>query len=252
MRSMKLIIENFNKFLTEQENKKKLFILVGPPSVGKSHWIEKTFENKPYIISRDDIAEEVAGNYSSPDGTPWSYDDLFIPPPKGSKLGEVDENYGRVIRSPKWMRKWQPLSYSKVKRANDVIQQKFMERVRGAIPSNQDIVVDMTNMTAAARLRAMDAIKGSEQDYKKVAVVFDFEDSEEIIKRVAVKRQNDLKKQGKAKTIPPHVLDRMFKSFEEVKDSEGFDEIISVDNREALRRLVDNDEESSTSDGEVR
>ena len=236
---MKLIMENFNKFLENDRGKKNLFILVGPPSVGKSHWIEKTFENKPYIISRDDIAEEVAKDYSTPSGTPWSYDDLFIPPPKGSKLGEVDENYGKVIRSPEWMREWQPLSYSRVKEANDAIQQKFMERVAGAIPSDQDIVVDMTNMTTPARLKAMEAIKGSEQDYKKIAVVFEFKDAEEIIKRVAVKRQREAKKQGKAKTIPMHVMDRMFKSFQEIKDSEGFDEVISVDNREALKALID-------------
>jgi len=251
MRDMKLIIENFNRFLTEKEEKKKLFILVGPPSVGKSYWIEKTFENKPYIISRDDIADEVARNYSAPDGTPWSYDDLFIPPPKGSKLGDIDKNYGRVIRSPPWMRKWQPLSYSKIKKANDVIQQKFVERVGGAVPSGQDIVVDMTNMTTPARLRAMEAIKSEEQDYKKIAVVFEFKDSEEIIKRVAVKRQKDSKKQGKAKTIPLHVIDRMFKSFQEIKDSEGFDEIISVDNREALKLLIDKEAEAKTSDDEV-
>ena len=50
---------------------KTIWVLVGPPSVGKSTWINKTFgESKPYIINRDDIAEKVAEEYG------WTYDDI--------------------------------------------------------------------------------------------------------------------------------------------------------------------------------
>ena len=46
---------------------KKIYVLVGPPSVGKSTWIKNTFtDTKPYIINRDDLAEQVAEPYHSP------------------------------------------------------------------------------------------------------------------------------------------------------------------------------------------
>ena len=38
------------------ETRKNIFVLVGPPSVGKSTWIRNHFgDDNPYIINRDDI-----------------------------------------------------------------------------------------------------------------------------------------------------------------------------------------------------
>ena len=38
----------------------RIFVLVGPPSVGKSTWIKNTFRDTiPYVINRDDIVEQV-------------------------------------------------------------------------------------------------------------------------------------------------------------------------------------------------
>jgi len=43
---------------------KKIFVLIGPPSVGKSTWINNFFSDvSPFIINRDDIAESVASQY---------------------------------------------------------------------------------------------------------------------------------------------------------------------------------------------
>jgi predicted AAA+ superfamily ATPase len=76
---MKVLLENWKRFLNEeQEERKKIFVLVGPPSVGKSTWIKGTFEEAPYIINRDDIVEQVASEYG------WTYDDLFVSPPARS------------------------------------------------------------------------------------------------------------------------------------------------------------------------
>ena len=89
---MKLILENWNKFINEAEEtgaQKNIFVLVGPPSTGKSHWREQTFKGKdpPYVINRDDIATAVAGTMG------WTYDDLFVgpaavPPPGGIQVDE--------------------------------------------------------------------------------------------------------------------------------------------------------------------
>ena len=43
---------------------------------------------------------------------------------------------------------------------------------------------------------------------------------------------------GKSKTIPDAAFDRMFAAYMDVEPSEGFDEIINVDNREMLKKLA--------------
>lgn len=230
--SYKLILEKWNRFVNEaQEGKKKIFVLVGPPSVGKSTWIKNTFKQDPYIINRDDLVEQTAEEYG------WTYDDLFVSPPEGSKEGDEDQKYGTVVKSPSFMT-WQPLSYDKVLEANNKVHSLFTDRVSSAVPSGKDIVVDMTNMNAGARKGAMNAIKGSEDLYEKIAVVFQFEGAEEHIKAVAAKRAEAAKRAGKSKTIPAAAFDRMFKAFQAVSKDEGFDQIVSVDNREMLSKLA--------------
>lgn len=233
---MKLTKQKLYKLIREAmyenaESRKKIFVLVGPPSVGKSHWIKNSGIENPYIINRDDIVNEVAGEMG------WTYDDLFYPPPKEAQLGEKSDKYGTVVKSPSWMG-WQPLSYDKVLQANNQVQTRFTSRVSGAAPSGRDIIIDMTNMNARARTGALDAIKGAEENYEKIAVVFKFKGAEEIIKKVAAKRAEEARKEGKSKTIPPEAFDRMFGAFQKVESSEDFDEVISVDNIKALRQIV--------------
>jgi len=236
-RKMKLILENWNKFINEAEEElatNKIFVLVGPPSVGKSHWLKETFkEEMPYIINRDDIVTDVAKSLG------WTYDDLFVPPEQEAQEGDTDEKYGTVVPSPPYMT-WQPLSYDKVLAANNQVHKIFTQRVAGAQPSGKDIVVDMTNMNAGARSGALKAIEGAaEGDYEKIAVVFKFEGAEDIIKKVAAKRAAQAREEGESKTIPPAAFDRMFKAFQTVDaGSEGFDEVVDVDNRAVLQQLA--------------
>ncbi len=231
---MKLLMENWRKYLTEQEAaaNKKIYVLVGPPSVGKSTWIKNTFQQEhPYTINRDDIVEKIASAHG------WTYDDMFMLPPAGSNEGDVSQKYGTVVKSPAYMT-WAPLSYDKVLDANNQVAAEFNARVTGA-KGQQNIVVDMTNMNAAARKGALKAIEGAEHEYHKVAVVFNFQGAEEIIKKVAAKRAAEAQAAGKSKTIPDAAFDRMFKSFQQVdKEGEGFDEVVSVDNIAALKKQV--------------
>jgi len=241
---MKLILENWNKFINEAEEtgaQKNIFVLVGPPSSGKTHWREETFAGKeePYVINRDNIAKDVA------DSLGWTYDDLFAPPEQEAQEGDTDEKYGTVVKSPPYMT-WQPLSYDKVVDANNKVHSIFTKTVAAARPSGKDIVVDMTNMNAGARKGALSAIEGADAGaYRKIAVVFKFEGAEEIIKAVAAKRAAKAKERGESKTIPPEVFDRMFKAFQTVDPSEGFDEVVSVDNIEGLQRYLDEPEQQS-------
>jgi hypothetical protein len=218
----------------EEENnidKRKIYVLVGPPSVGKSTWIKSTFADiQPYVISRDNIVEQVADNLG------WTYDDLFVAPPQGSQLGDYDEKYGEVIKSPSYM-SWQPLSFSKVLEANNQVHLSFTKLVSNAVNSEKDIVVDMTNMTAGARKNALKAIEGNESFFEKIAVVFPFEGAEDIIIDVARKRAEAAKRMGKSKTLPDSVMRKMFASFQNVSPEEGFDKVVQQDNRELLSTL---------------
>ena len=96
----------------------------------------------------------------------------------------------------------------------------------------------MTNMTSGARKIALKPIEGDEQEYHKVAVVFNFEGAQDLIKKVALKRAEEAKKIGKSKTIPEAAFDRMFKSFQQVTKDEGFDEIINIDNTAELKKSL--------------
>lgn len=214
--------------------KKKVFVLVGPPAVGKSTWIKNTFDNKPYIINRDDIVDRIAS------GMGMTYDDMFASPSSEEPLGTENEKYGTVVKSPAFMT-WQPLSYSNILEANEKINNLLKDRMRNATQAEGDIVVDMTNMTANARKQALKFLEGNEHDYEKIAVVFDFKGAEDVIKRMSRKRSNEIKAAGGSKTIPDHVLDRMMNSFQEISPEENFDKVVSVDNRAMLKNIIDED-----------
>jgi hypothetical protein len=132
---------------------------------------------------------------------------------------------------------WAKSAFDKVLEANAKVQDLFNQRNAGAKTAKENIVIDMTNMNAGARKRALDSVS-SDDAVEKIAVVFEFEGSEDIIKKVALKRAEAAKRMGKSKTIPPAVFDRMFLSFEKPTSKEGFDKIVSVDNREMLAGLA--------------
>lgn len=214
-------------------SKRKFFVLVGPPSVGKSTWISNTFgAAQPYVINRDDIVDNVASEYG------WTYDDMFVTPPPDSEIGAVDEKYGTVEAAPSWMT-WTKTVFSKVMEANNKVQQMFQQKVSGIPASKGDVIVDMTNMNAPARSGALKMI--GDADFEKNAVVFEFEGAEDYIKKVSEKRAEAAKRMGKSKTIPPEAFDRMFKAFSRPTSEEGFDQIVSVDNREMLKKLASNE-----------
>lgn len=226
-------VKSYIKFVKEnlQNTNKTIYVLVGPPSVGKSTWIKQTFiDVDPYTINRDEIVEQVAKTYG------WTYDDLYVSPLPEQVEGDVSEKYGTVVKSPEYMT-WQPLSYSKVMEANGKVGELFSKKVSEA-KGQENIVVDMTNMNAGSRVGALKAIEGVENEYRKVAVVFNFKGAEEIIKKVALKRAEEAKIEGKSKTIPPEAFDRMFKSFQEISPEEGFDEVVNVDNTEKLKQVI--------------
>ena len=204
----------------------KLFVLVGPPSVGKSTWIKNypEFQDEtPYAINRDDIVEEVASSYG------LTYDDMFAKPGPDENIGDENPKYGKVVESPPQIQKFQMMSYDKVLNANNEINKLLEDKFANAA-NNKYIVVDMTNMSKFARENALKKLSPILPEHKKIAVVFNFKGGEDLIKKMAQKRSDEYKSMGKSKTIPPEAFDRMFSSFQDVSPEEGFDDIINVDN----------------------
>lgn len=220
--------------LQEEKTEKKIYVLVGPPSVGKSTWIKNTFKSEPYIISRDNIVDQVA------DELGWGYEDLFVKPKNDEELGSIHPKYGKVIESPPWD-KFSKLSYQNVSDANGKVSKLFNQRIANA-KNHDNIVVDLTNMTANARKAGLKAVEGVSNDYKKIAVVFKFKGNEDIIKKMAAKRNDELNKIGKGKNIPDSVYDQMFNSYQDVTPEEGFDDIIYVDNTDKFKDILNKNE----------
>jgi len=124
------------------DTRPKLYILVGPPAIGKSTWVSFNAPDA-YVINRDEVVDQVR----EPHGL--RYSEMFTP-----------QNLGRF---------------------RNEIEKIHREKMAGAVSSGKDIVVDMTNMGIKARRRAMAAIRGHESEYEKVAVVFDHRGKEEMV-----------------------------------------------------------------------
>lgn len=134
-----------------------------------------------------------------------------------------------------------PFSFQNVEKANKLVGEKFDAVRRGAVESEQDIVIDMTNLNKSSRdshrkfiVAAKESINPGEADpnkvneyYDQIAVVFaspeGYSDEEkEKLKQVAKMRAEEIKAAGGAKTIPDAAYDRMFASVEMPTDDEGF------------------------------
>ncbi len=219
---------NWNKLLKENTGHLKVFFLIGPPSVGKSHWVEHQgpeygIEN-PYKISMDDVTDSVGDRHG------FSYDDMFEAPIQPGQPGYSDtqynEKYGEMIDQPLAWKTWQPKVWSKVAAAANEAMEEHDRIVKAARDSGRPIVVDMTNMNKAGRDRMKTALEAP--DHEMIAVVFDWNNDVDRLKKMAFERNNKRKEEtGRSKTIPPEVIDRMTTGFQPPEPGE-FDEVINV------------------------
>ena len=216
--------------------RKKIFIMVGPPAIGKSTFIKKIIknygQNNVQIISRDDIVERISIANS------LTYDDLFITPTevdanKYPSSGEKEFGaFGKVELAPSWM-SWTKYVWSNIKKINDLVQSELQTEINNASKNNKmNIIVDMTNMTPEIRKSMLVNFKGNSK-YYKIAIDFgsqlDAEKIQYLIKN-AEKRNSEHKESGRPKTIGADVINRMIAGFKAPKMNEGFDEIIKIKN----------------------
>lgn len=219
---------NWKKILKENIGHLKVFFLIGPPSVGKSHWLENEgpqygIEN-PYKISMDDVTDSVGDRHG------FSYDDMFEAPIQPGQPGysenQYSEKYGEMVDQPLAWKTWQPKVWSKVAAAAGEAMEDHDRIVKAARDSGRPIVVDMTNMNKAGRDRMKQALDAP--DHEMVAVIFDWNDDVDFLKKSALERnQKRIKNTGRSKTIPPEAFDRMIGSYQPPEEGE-FDEVIHV------------------------
>ena len=225
---MKLLFENWRKYLKEDQAH-KLFFLIGPPSVGKSTWLEEEGPTHgiidPYIINMDDITDMTGDRHG------MDYDDMFEKPIQPGQPGYTDEQYseefGNMIDQPLEWKTWEPKVWEKVAQAQVEAMDEQERVIHGAASSGQPVVVDMTNMNKGGRQRILEQINAP--NHELIAVVFDWNDDVARLKSMAAERAaKRFKETGRKKTIPPEAFDRMVGGYEPPTEDEGWDQIIEV------------------------
>lgn len=180
-----------------------IYLLIGPPSIGKSTYIKSAFDpSNTVIISRDDIVQDVALSHG------LTYDDLFEFPPKDTPVGILVpgyEKFGETIPTNDRLKHISPTSYSNIvdinKTANDQLKNKF----DSALSSGKNIAVDMTNMRKISRKDFISQAKSQNENIKTIAVIFNFQDPDtlDVLNKVAERRRIEDLKKGLKKTITP-------------------------------------------------
>lgn len=207
---------------------KTLYVLIGPPAIGKTSWISRYAPNAK-VISRDDIIERIAHEHG------LTYDDAYAAPQEGAKEGDLIrgmEKFGKVVPSTL---NWRPYDFEVCQSIHAQAAKELADASSKYANGESDVVLDMTNMNKENRGLYMPTFKG----HKKVAVVFNFKGDELInaLKKNAQKRSMELAKQGKVKTISGDVIDRMVAAYEAPEATEGFDDIVFYDNSSHLLGL---------------
>ena len=258
--------------------KKKVYITVGPPSIGKSHWIKKNLDSESYILISSDDATCIAAkqnkitynqmfeyplqeNQKDNDGFYFGYTTLQLSrrlkvgevckdvlSTKGVKFKtplyseylevEVHRTLGSIVDQGLSWKTWAPKAYSLNNEAEIEAQRIFDAMVSRAKETDLDVVVDMTHMSQGARLRSLSHFK--DLDVEKICVFFPFAGVETEILKIAQLRESlpDDPAVG-PKTIPDTVFKRMFDNFEPVVQA-NFDKLIVVDNRPDVNNIIAN------------
>lgn len=211
-------------------NRRIIYVLIGPPAIGKSTWINNmTDPSNTFVVNRDDIMDAVSSSLG------WTYDDLYVFPPLDANIGDVDEKYGEVIPAPEFMH-WRKTVFNKVLEANIKITEILHKTLEEAKHSHKNIVLDLTNMNLRERL---DLLNRTELPGDiRIAVIFKFKGKEKLIQAVANKRAEAAKRMGKSKTIPPESIYRMINRYEPPSPKEKFDKIIYSDTTEQLKKVA--------------
>lgn len=95
----------------------------------------------------------------------------------------------------------------------------LISRIEEANANKKNVIIDMTNLSPKRRTYNLSFF---DDDYYKVAVVFEILDWKEFTAR------NEKRKNEENKFIPEFVIKNMINSYSSITDKEGFDKVISL------------------------
>jgi predicted kinase len=101
------------------------------------------------------------------------------------------------------------------------MRREFNNRYDTALRERRDIVADLTNMRSNNRRKLLARVPKA---YRRVAVLFDWEDRDMLYAR------NRVRSEQEGKFIPLDVINNFIDMYEPVVEEEGFDEVIEVAN----------------------
>lgn len=253
---MKITRKQLKKIIKEtlgfEPTANHIFMLIGPPSIGKSTWIRENVPNA-FVISSDETVEAAAKKHG------FTYDNLFDGYPTEEQLntqkldqhgkpmfdadgkpilkGYVHPDFGPIVdQQIKW-KSFKPDAFQFTNTAEKEADDELERLKTTATQSGKPIVVDMTNTSAHIRKLVMDKINPG-PEFIKVGVIFEFAGAESEIKRLAKTRNTLRQLQGKGpKTIPDGAYDRIMGGYQAPEEGE-FDQIIIVDNRGKVKDFI--------------
>lgn len=201
---------------------KTLYVLIGPPAVGKTTFTKESGIVDSIVINRDDIVEAVAAGHG------LTYDEAYAAPTKDAQQGTLVpgyEKFGIVVPSDLT---WRESDFELCRTIHREVKEQLSLHLLNASKEEFDVILDMTNLTVKDRSFYMQYFG---DDFKKLAILFDFQGEKTIkkIKERCAKRQEELKQNGRSKNISDATIDRMIASYEPPSVNEGFDDIIGYD-----------------------
>jgi predicted kinase len=98
-----------------------------------------------------------------------------------------------------------------------LVKAELTKRLIEAGKSNKNVIIDMTNMTSKRRRKSLSHFN----DYYKIGVIFP------ILEKCEYNRRNLNRLLDENKLIKDSIINRMINQFQEIRENEGFDEIIN-------------------------
>jgi predicted kinase len=149
---------------------------------------------------------------------------ILVGPPLSGKSTWIRQNFpdiNVISRDEILMEVYGSRNYTE---AFQNVNQKEVDRVldsrlREANSSNQNVIIDMTHMTSKRRKQNLNYFSS---DFYKLAVIFPILSDDEYVRR------NNKRIEEENKDLPMHVIKNMISSYQNIKDDEGFNRVISL------------------------
>jgi len=134
---------------------------------------------------------------------------------------EIDENVVIINRDDILMDKYGSRNYTEAFRSvNETeVKRELNRQLCDASKHGRNVIVDMTHLYSKRRRVHLNYFS---KEYYKLGVMFPHISEDEI------RRRNAIRKEKENKFIPNHVIKNMMENYQPIRETEGFDKIISL------------------------